>query len=367
MRVLGNRLLADGREFVKGRFTGIGRVLEGLIRALVESSLVGEILLATHQAEAVPPGLKKLEKVKLRQIPAGFLKSEKALRDLSGEDVALYVSPYPKLPLRGCHCRSVHIVHDVLNLTHPAYKRRFKVIFDRLRLRLALRRADLTWYDSLWSMEETKKLAGFTGRNPRVRYPGIDERFAPEKDENEENVLKNHDLQPGYVLVIGNGLPHKNLGVLLKVSNDLSRKLAFVGVSKINQGHWRKLHPAAKAQWIPYVGEDDLPSIIRGAFCLAHPSTAEGYGYPPLEAMACGVPSVVSNIPVLVETTGGNALVADVDDPKTWLEAFEALTKKEKYLIQIERGQRWVKPFFGRKGWEKHILDIQGLLTGPQA
>lgn len=113
MRVLGNRLLADGREFVKGRFTGIGRVLEGLIRALAESSLVGEILLATHQAEAVPPGLKKLEKVKLRQIPAGFLKSEKALRDLSSEDVALYVSPYPKLPLRGCHCKSVHIVHDV--------------------------------------------------------------------------------------------------------------------------------------------------------------------------------------------------------------------------------------------------------------
>ncbi|MBC8466828.1 MAG: hypothetical protein H8D55_03210 [Deltaproteobacteria bacterium] len=101
------------RKFGSGGSTTLGRVLEGLVRALTESSLVGEFSLATHAAEAVPPGLRKLEKIKLRQIPEGFLKSEKALRDLSSEDVALYVSPYPKLPLRGCHCKSVHIVHDV--------------------------------------------------------------------------------------------------------------------------------------------------------------------------------------------------------------------------------------------------------------
>ncbi len=101
---------------------------------------------------------------------------------------------------------------------------------------------------------------------------------------------------------------------------------------------------------------------MRGAFCLAQPSTAEGYGYPPLEAMACGVPAVVSNIPVLIETTGGNSLKADPNDYREWLQAFEALEKKDMYQNQIEKGLKWVQPLWGRRGWEGHISDIEELI-----
>ena len=111
--------------------------------------------------------------------------------------------------------------------------------------------------------------------------------------------------------------------------------------------------------------EEDLPSIVRNAFCLAQPSTAEGYGYPPLESMACGVPAVISNIPVLMETTGGNALAADPYSPKTWLEAIEALENEEFHQNQADRGLHWIEPLRGRKGWEKHISDIEELLKGP--
>lgn len=364
MRGQGNRLLVDAREFVMGRFTGIGRVLEGLVRALVESPLVGDIWLATHQAEAVPPGLKNLGKVTLKRIPEGFLKSEKALKDLSGEDVAVYVSPYPKLPLRGCRCKAVHTVHDVLDLTHPVYRKRLKVILDKIRLKMALKRAELTWYDSSWSMEETKKMAGFTGRNPRVRFLGIDARFTEERKENENGILKKYDLQPGYILVIGNGLPHKNPGVLLRISENMSRRLVFVGVSEGNQNYWKRRYPEAKAVWVKYVEEEDLPSFIKFAFCLAQPSTAEGYGYPPLEAMACGVPAVISNIPVLVETTGRHALSANPASPKEWLGAFVALEDKDTYRKQVEKGLKWVEPFRGRKGWGKHVSDIEELIRG---
>ncbi|MBC8466825.1 MAG: glycosyltransferase family 4 protein [Deltaproteobacteria bacterium] len=359
-----NRVVLDAREFLRGKFTGIGRVLEGIVDALAESDFLEEVVLAAYNADALPKKLQNRKGIRVEALPQQFIRSERALSRLCKKDRQIFISPYPKLPLFGCHCLAVHTVHDVLDLTHPAYERRFKTHFDKLRLRKALKRADLTWYDSLWSMEETKKLTGSSGRNPRIRYLGIDERFTPEKDKNEEYVLKKHDLEPGYVLVIGNGLPHKNLGVLLKVSNDLFRKLAFVGVSKRNQVHWRKAYPNGKAQWIQYVGEDDLPPIIRCAFCLAQPSTAEGYGYPPLEAMACGVPTVVSNIPVLIETTGGNALVADTDDPRMWMEAFQALENKDVYTSQIENGLKWVDPFRGPKGWEKHISDIEEQIEG---
>jgi glycosyltransferase involved in cell wall biosynthesis len=256
----------------------------------------------------------------------------------------------------------VHIVHDILDLTHPAYQKRIKSSFDCFRLKRALRKADLTCYDSTWSLKETEKYAGFPGKNPKVRYPGIDEKFSPVKSYNEERVINKYGLEPGYILIIGNGLPHKNLGVILEIAYKLSKKIALVGVPERNQSYWQSKYTGTKATWIKHVTEEDLPSIIREAFALAQPSTAEGYGYPPLEAMACGVPAVVSDIPVLVETTGGNALTAHPHDSRIWVESFERLKNNSIYKEQVEKGLKWVDPLRGRKAWQGYISDIKELL-----
>lgn len=364
MRTSRKRIIVDAREFVPGRFTGIGRVLCGLVDALAESNSVNEIILAAITCEAVPSRLGSRKKIDIIKVPDNFLISEKALSNLTKNNVALIISPYPKLPLFGCHCPAVHTIHDVLYLTHPAYKKQLKVYLDTLRVKMSLKRADLTWYDSSWSMEETNRLTGFAGKNARVRYLAIDERFSVEGTGDETGILKRYDLQPGYVLVLGNGLPHKNLGVLLKISGRVARKLVFVGVSKTRQACWKSRYSDANAIWIENVVDEDLPVIVSNSFCLAQPSTAEGYGYPPLEAMACGVPAVMSNIPVLIETTGGNALTADPGEPGEWVEVFEALENKETYRSQVEKGLKWVEPFRGRKGWEKHISDIEELIRG---
>jgi len=358
------QILVDAREFVRGRKTGIGRFLEGLIGALTETDLNIRIVIASFNSEAVPAKLKNKKNTRINEIPVGFLVSEKAISDLTKQGFGLFVSPYRKLPLFGSHCKSVNTIHDVLDLIHPFYRKRVKSLIDLYRLKAALKKADLTWYDSSWSMDETRKLAGFAGRNPRVRYLGIDEKFSTEKANDESKILRKYGLAAGYILVVGNGLPHKNLGVLLRISNDLSRKLVFVGVSKGNQNYWRKLDPKAKAQWISYVEEDDLQPVIRGAFCLTQPSAAEGYGYPPLEAMACGVPAVVSDIPVLTETTGRNALIADPNNAKEWLESLRTLENHKMYQAQILTGLEWVEPIRGRKSWDKHVSDIEELLCG---
>jgi glycosyltransferase involved in cell wall biosynthesis len=358
------RILIDAREFVHGRRTGIGRVLDGITDALAECNILKEIVLNVYNDRGVPNSLKKRENIRIIEIPYSFLKSEKALSDLSKQEFNAYISPYPKLPLFGCHCIAVHTVHDVLDLTHPAYRKRFKLFFDIFRLKTALKKADLTWYDSSWSMEETKRLAGFAGKNPRVRYLGIDKRFNPLGAQDKNGILRKYDLKAGYILVVGNGLPHKNLGVLLDITDWVSRQLVFVGVPEKNKRFWKSRYPASKAIWIQHINDEDLPAIMKGSFCIAQPSTAEGYGYPPLEAMACGIPAVVSSIPVLVETTGGRALTADPGDPEKWIEAFNALDNQQKYQSQVEKGLRWVQPFLGRKGWEKHVSDIEELIRG---
>jgi len=358
------RVLIDAREFIHGRSTGIGRVLDGLIDALSEARIAEEIVLVITSVEAVPRKLRNRDDIKTQSIPSSFLKSEKAISELSKQDFSLFISPYPKLPLFGTHCQAIHTIHDILDLTHPVYRKRFRIVLDRFRLKMALKRAFLTWYDSTWSMEETRKFVGFAGKNPRVRYPGLDEKLKEKGQRDEGHILGKYGLQPGYILAIGNGLPHKNLGILLKIADEHSRPFVFVGVSRKNQQFWKSRYPTSRIKWIEHVDEEDMSVIMRGSFCLAQPSTAEGYGYPPLEAMTCRVPAVVSNVPVLIETTGGNALLADPGNQQEWMKAFEALEDKNTYQNQIEKGLKWVDPLVGRKGWKKHISDIAELLRG---
>ncbi|MEW6670459.1 MAG: glycosyltransferase family 1 protein [Thermodesulfobacteriota bacterium] len=358
-------ILIDAREFVPNRLTGIGRVLIGLIDAIVESDLVAKVVLAAASDEIVPAKLKNRKNIHVQLIQGSFLKSEKIISSLTKESASLFISPYPKLPLFGCHCKSIHIVHDVLYLTHPAYKKRYRTFFDEYRLKTALKSSALTWYDSLWSLNETRKLTGFTGRNPRVRYPGIDDRFVPAKNQADEATLKPYSLPSGnYILVVGNGLPHKNIGVLLDIGKRLDKPFVFVGMPRQNMAFWQTAYPAGNAVYIEHVPDEDMPAVFRGAYCLAQPSTAEGYGYPPLEAMACGIPAVVSDIPVLHETTGGAALVADPDKAETWLDAFLVLENYPTYQNQIDKGLKWVESFRGVNGWGKYISDIQMLIRG---
>jgi len=357
------QILMDARECVPGRLTGIGRVLLGLADALSEVDWIGEIILAGASLDAVPPKLMAKGNITFSALPSSFFFSELALTRLANKSVDLLISPYPKLPLFGFNCPAAHFIHDILDLTHPAYRPRAKRYFDTWRLRKALEKADLTWYDSEWSRKETLRYTGLTGRNPKVRHLGIGANFKDRKDQ-DPWVTGRHALEPGYILVLGNGKPHKNLGVLLEQTSRLKRPLVLVGVSDQYRRFWISRYPESKAAWIGQVSEKDLPFILGNAFCLAQPSTAEGYGYPPLEAMAVGVPCVVSDIEVLVETTGGNALVADPQDGPSWLKAFELLEDEGVYQRQVEKGRRWVEPLLGRAGWEGHISDIMTLIGG---
>lgn len=206
------RIVCDAREFVRGRVTGIARFLSGLVEALACDEAVEEIILAVTHRDNVPENLIRLEAVIPKTVPGSFIGGEIALSRLTKTGVDCFISPYPKLPLLGTHCPSIHTVHDVLDLTHSAYRKRYRISWDTYRLKTALATADLTWYDSSYSLQETEKIIGFSGRNPKVRHLGLNRRFSPEPIENDDAVLAEYGLSPGYVLVIGNGLPHKKPG-----------------------------------------------------------------------------------------------------------------------------------------------------------
>ena len=339
-------ILIDGREFVAGRRTGIGRFLEGLLLAVHEAHPEWRLTVAMTKACALPSSLdSKATVLYLPHLPELWWP-----RLANGYD--LFLSPYPKLPWQRLSCPAVHTVHDVLYLTHPAYRgNALRVLAGRLRLKRALQLASLTWFDSAASLEACNELAGI--RHGEVRFPAIAASFTPGAGETAEP----------YFLYVGNGLPHKNVPLLLKVIGQLPAKLALVGV-RGGDGLIANLDAATGAKVVcpDSVTDSELLTLYRDAAALLLPSTAEGFGYPPLEAMACGTPAIVADIPVLRETTGGAAMRCDPHDEGAWRQAMASMLQPEMRAEWVERGRRWVAPLLALHGWTAHVADLERLL-----
>jgi len=342
------QLLVDGREFVAGRRTGIGRFLEGLLLALHSAHPDWLLTVAMRKDCTLPSSLR--DKAEELYVPHAV----ECFWPVLARGYHLFLSPYPKLPWRKLPCPAIHTVHDVLYLTHPAYRgNQLHVWAAKMRLAHALKQTTLTWFDSKASRDACRTMFGDLP-NEAVRYPAVDGMFTPQ-------TVKNSG-EP-YFLFVGNGLPHKNISLLLQAIGDVPSRLVCVGVR--NADMWLAQcndTVKQKVEFLQGVDDETLLTLYRGAAALLLPSTAEGYGYPPLEAMACGAPAIVADIPVLRETTGGAAMTCPADDVAAWQRAMRAMLDENTRKIWSNKGLEWAGHLRAPEGWQRHIEDMESLL-----
>ncbi len=245
--------------------------------------------------------------------PIYSIQEQIQLKKVIPRDTTLFWSPHFNIPLfyRG---KLLVTIHDVFHLAMPRYvKGLHKKLYARIMFGSLNFKASAVICDSFFTMSELRRLVL---REPIMVYPihiGVAE------DWFDIPRTKNPYHKP-YILFVGNVKPHKNLDALLKafklIQEITAHDLIIVGKKEGFITGDRNIiaqasHLAGRVQFIGYVDDGSLKQFYAHADALVLPSFYEGFGLPPVEAMACGCPVIVSNVASLPEICGSAALYVD--------------------------------------------------------
>jgi alpha-1,3-rhamnosyl/mannosyltransferase len=191
--------------------------------------------------------------------------------------------------------------------------------------------------NSAYTGRDVARALGVPEDRIRVAHPAPKDAYRPEGPA--------ADLGSPYVLTVATLEPRKNLQVLVEAHRRLGGDLELAVVGAEGWGP-QPLLDGPGIRRLGYVADDELARLYRGAAVVAYPSRYEGFGIPVIEAMACGVPVVVSSHPSLDEAAGDAAIRADPEDPAAFATAIERAPAERERLVPL--GLAHVKGFSWR-------------------
>jgi glycosyltransferase involved in cell wall biosynthesis len=212
----------------------------------------------------------------------------------------------------------VMIAYDLIPVRFPQFYGQDQPLLTT-RIHRGIERAAAIIAISECTKRDFVELMGADPAKTHVIYPGVDSRFGPCADESAlTDVLKSYRLRKPYLLYVGSLGPHKNVGTLVRVFRRLkqSRRLphqlvlcgrAFWGREVVDDA--QDLINSGDCMVVDFIPAADVAHLYHGAEAFAFLSLYEGFGLPPLEAMACGVPVVASNAGSLPEVLGDAGLL----------------------------------------------------------
>jgi glycosyltransferase involved in cell wall biosynthesis len=228
--------------------------------------------------------------------------------------------------------RAVVTIHDMSFVRFPHFAEARNLAYLEARIRDTARRADAIITDSRFSAAEIGSLLGVEAGRLHPIPLGIAADFRRPDDETVRLVRRDLDLDRPYLLTVGTIEPRKNLSFLVRVFEALTGfdgELVLAGMPGWSCApifeRLRRSPSTSNIRYLRYVADAQLPALYAGAEAFVITSHYEGFGFPPLEAMACGTPVVSSAGGSLPEVLGDAARIVDTFDAERWTDALRAV------------------------------------------
>jgi glycosyltransferase involved in cell wall biosynthesis len=277
-------------------------------------------------------------------------------------------SPHFNVPLAALS-RVVVTVHDLLHLAHPElFPGALKQLYARGMLNGAVKKARRIITVSDFSATELVRYTGVDRSRVSVVHNGVGSRWF-------ETVRETPPRSRPYFLFVGNVKPHKNLGRLIKAFAAISEvlkdhDLVIVGkkdgfITTDREAERVATTVGGRIVFTGFLDDAVLAQYVAHAEALVYPSLYEGFGLPPLEAMAAGCPVVSSDIPALRESCGNAAVFCAPLSIKSIADALVAITEcsSEERTALIEAGRARARQFT----WQKTAAHTLAILNEAAA
>jgi glycosyltransferase involved in cell wall biosynthesis len=243
----------------------------------------------------------------------------RALLRGDGADVVHYPANFVPLLTKSGGAKVVLTVHDLSFLREPAWYRWNRATYYRYAIRRSVRLADRLIADSYATATDLSTLLKVPQERIDAVPLGVGEPFKSTSADQQATVRQFYSLPEQFFLYVGTIEPRKNIVRLIEAWSKIAAALPYDLVIAGREG-WKcgavkdatKISPHASRIHFPgFIRPEDLPALLGAARVFVWPSLWEGFGLPPLEALACGTPVVSSNRSSIPEALGDSALLVD--------------------------------------------------------
>ena len=269
--------------------------------------------------------------------------------------------------------RRVVTLHDLTPILYPQFHPTRSVVGYKLLMKRSLRRADQVIVDSRATGEELLQ-AGLVEPHKLTHVPlGVTNEFRP--GIRTTSFQRRFQLPDRYILSVGVLEPRKNHRLLYEVIDRLRREGEEISLVIAGRRGWKWSDPLNDSRFVHLrfsvriirdVPDADMAELYGRATAFAYPSFHEGFGLPVLEAMACGVPVVVSDCSSLPEVAGEAGLLADPQDPASFAaQILRTLRESALRELMIAKGLSLARRF----SWDataRGTLDVYNRVLGVQ-
>jgi glycosyltransferase involved in cell wall biosynthesis len=335
------------------RQSGVSNYIRHLVRGLGEIAIPGEALVYLPTDDPLPD-FPRVPSLQSRVSPFPLRRpSHRILWEHTGFPFMLWRDQVDLLHATmnvapwWTPCPVVVTIHDLAYMRYPQVHPRGRRMYLSPMTHWTVRRARSIIAVSEYTRLETERLLGVPRERIHVIYEGVDGDFCPLPQDQIADFRRRQGLPSRYLLYVGNLEPRKNLVRLVQAFAHLREHhrihLVLAGARGWDYARIfqmvEELSLVEQVHFPGFVKREELPLWYNGAEAFVYPSLYEGFGLPPLEAMACGTPVVVSTAASLPEVVGDAGLQVSPTDVAGLVGALERLLLDDGLRLSLrERG-----------------------------